>query len=120
MLSRAEDCRATGQRIAADTLKHRRPVVHDMRHDMECGIVPVDELTVVPDFVRLLKCHANSSVIKIRAVGQGFLRTIQETRLKKLDPKLIINANLPSQPRSGLKSPARIRSQDTMEKLLLG
>jgi hypothetical protein len=59
---------------------------------MQGGVVPVDELTVVPDFVRLLKRHADSLFIEIRSIeiraeGRRFL-----ARSRKFDSTRIINA----------------------------
>jgi hypothetical protein len=31
-----------------------------VRHHVDVGVVPVDELAVVPDLVSLLDCHADS------------------------------------------------------------
>jgi hypothetical protein len=64
VLRGAENRRAARQRIAANAFKHRRAVVHDVRHHVERSVVPGDELAVMPDFVRLLNRHADSFAIK--------------------------------------------------------
>ena len=46
----AENRRASGQPITADAFKDGRTIIDDMRHDVNLGIIPVDEFSVVPDF----------------------------------------------------------------------
>src|SRR5208282_1315493 len=60
------------QRVAANAFKNRRAVMHDVRHHVERGVVPGDELAVVPDFVGLLNRHADSFGAKIRGSGRRF------------------------------------------------
>src|SRR4030088_1265380 len=53
--------RGTGrQRVAANAFKHRRAVVHNVRHHVEGSVVPGNKLAIVPDFIRLLNGHADS------------------------------------------------------------
>src|ERR1700681_1531506 len=73
----AENRGAGRQRVTTNALKHRRAVVHNVRHHVEGRVVPGDELAVVPDFVRLLNGHADSSGIKIRGSEPGILRMIK-------------------------------------------
>jgi hypothetical protein len=56
----AEDGPAAGQRVAAYALKHRRAIVHHVRHHMNGRVIPVNQLAVVPDLVGLLDGHADS------------------------------------------------------------
>src|ERR1700682_4631825 len=72
----AENRGPSRQRVAANAFKHRRAVVHDVRHHVEGSVVPGDELAVVPDFVRLLNGHADSLRYRIRASELGILRMI--------------------------------------------
>ena len=57
---RAKNGRTGGQRVATNSFKHRRAVVHHVRHDVEGGVVPGNELAVMPDLVGLLNGHADS------------------------------------------------------------
>src|ERR1700704_3164042 len=68
--------RGTGrQRVAANAFKHRRAVVHNVRHHVEGSVVPGNKLAIVPDFIRLLNGHADSFGIKIRGSEPGIIRT---------------------------------------------
>jgi hypothetical protein len=51
--------------------------MHNVRHHVEGGVVPGNELAVVPDFVRLLNGHADSFGIKIRGSEPGILRMVE-------------------------------------------
>src|SRR5437764_8668020 len=53
----AEDPRARGQGITTDALEHRRAVVDHVRHNMQPGIIPVNQLAVVPNFFAFLDGH---------------------------------------------------------------
>src|SRR5207249_7864075 len=56
----AENCRAAGERVATDSLKNRGAIVHHVRHDVDVGVVPRDQFSVVPDFLGLLDGHRRS------------------------------------------------------------
>ncbi len=49
MVAEAEDRRAVGGLVAADTLEHRRAVMQRVRHDMGGGLRPRLDHAVVPD-----------------------------------------------------------------------
>src|SRR5271157_4781600 len=53
-------CPRESELSGGHALKHGRAVVYNVRHYVESSVVPVDELAVVPDFVRLLNCHGAS------------------------------------------------------------
>jgi len=57
MLSETENGGALLRFVAADALEDRRAIAHDVGEDMKGGVVPVDPLSVVPDFVGLLDGH---------------------------------------------------------------
>src|ERR1700731_1775431 len=59
----AENRRAAGQRVTANAFEDRRAIVNHVRHHMNCGLVPGDELAVVPDLIGLLDCHAHSFAV---------------------------------------------------------
>src|ERR1700675_4924416 len=73
----AENRGAGGQCIATNAFKHRRAVMHNVRHHVEGSVVPGDELAIVPDFVRLLNGHADSLRYRIRTSELGILRMIE-------------------------------------------
>src|SRR6202795_288214 len=73
----AENRGSGGQRVATKAFKHRRAVMHNVRHHVEGGVVPGNELAVVPDFVRLLNGHETPSVLKIRGSEPGILRMVE-------------------------------------------
>src|SRR5712664_3095005 len=60
VFAQAEDRRALLGFIAADAFKDRGAVTHDVRQDVKFGVVPVDPLTVVPDFLGRLNRHRRS------------------------------------------------------------
>jgi hypothetical protein len=43
--------------VAANALKDGGAVAHDVRKNVESGVLPVDPFSVVPDFFRLLDWH---------------------------------------------------------------
>ena len=57
MLAKAEDGGALLGFVAADALKDRGAVADDVREDVEGGVVPIDPLSVVPDFLGLWDGH---------------------------------------------------------------
>ena len=56
----AKNCGAARQRVTANAFKHRRTVVHNVRHHVQRGVIPGDKLSVVPDLFRFLNRHADS------------------------------------------------------------
>src|SRR6267154_1553160 len=60
VLAQAEDRRALLGFIAADAFKDRGAVTHDVRQDVKFGVLPVDPLPVVPDFLGRLNGHGCS------------------------------------------------------------
>ena len=52
MIAVAEDRRAVLGLVAADPLEDAGAVVQPMRQDVDLGVLPGDELAVVPDDVR--------------------------------------------------------------------
>src|SRR4029077_5388445 len=63
--------------IAANAFEDRGGVADDVGEDVECGVVPVDEFSVVPDFFGLGDGHVCSSVrcnFRIRERGGGVNR----------------------------------------------
>src|SRR5579864_1231454 len=69
VLRGAENRGAAGRRVTAYAFEHRRSVVDDVRHHVDVGVVPGDELAVMPDFVGLLNRHGGSSLISFDAVA---------------------------------------------------
>jgi hypothetical protein len=57
VLGEAEDCGAVGLGITADALKDGGAVVDDVAHDVDVGLLPGDELAVVPDVFGGLDRH---------------------------------------------------------------
>ncbi len=72
VLGSTENGGAGGQRVTANAFKHRRAVVHNVRHHVQGSVVPGDEFAVVPDFFRLLNRHADSFGIEIRGSAREF------------------------------------------------
>src|SRR5215472_8958202 len=60
VFAETEDGRPIGVCVATNTLENGRPVVDHMRHHMELGIVPPNQLSVVPDLLSRLNCHARA------------------------------------------------------------
>src|SRR5882762_9103131 len=61
MLAQPEDGRALLGFVAANAFKDRGAVADDMGEYVECGVIPVDEFSVVPDFIGLGDGHLRSS-----------------------------------------------------------
>src|SRR5205807_2193482 len=74
VLTEAENRGALFRVVATDALEYGGAVTHDVRKDMKLGVVPVDEFSVVPDFLCLLNRHdcapVKSSTRKVR-IRQG-------------------------------------------------
>src|SRR3954462_2585099 len=51
VLAQAEDGGPTFGLVTADAFEDARPVVQDVRHDVDPRVVPFDELAVVPDLL---------------------------------------------------------------------
>src|SRR5579864_406374 len=66
---------AAGQFVAANAFEDRRAVMDDVRHHMNGGVVPVDELAIVPDLLGLLNRHAHS--LKVAALLNNYIRGMQ-------------------------------------------
>ena len=60
MFLRAKDGGAGRQRVTTNPFKYRGAVIHYVRHHVQRGVIPWDELAVVPDFVGLLNGHQGS------------------------------------------------------------
>src|SRR5208283_3346171 len=60
VLDGTENGRSAGRGVAANAFEDRRAIVHNVRHYVDGRIIPVNELAVVPDFVRLLNGHKDS------------------------------------------------------------
>src|SRR5215472_8373552 len=60
VFAETEDGRPIGVCVATNTLENGRPVVDHMRHHMELGFVPPNQLAVVPDLLSRLNCHAKA------------------------------------------------------------
>jgi hypothetical protein len=56
----AEDRGFALRRVAADALEYRGAVVDHVRHHVNRGVIPGNELAVVPDKFGLLDSHADS------------------------------------------------------------
>ena len=57
VLGKAEDAGAVRLRVAADAFEDGGAVVDDVRHDVDVGFVPGDEVSVVPDVLGGLDGH---------------------------------------------------------------
>ncbi len=57
MFAEAEDRRALLGFVAADAFEDRGAITHHVREDVQLGVVPVDPLSVVPDFLGRLNRH---------------------------------------------------------------
>src|SRR5438477_3980945 len=57
VLTETEDRRTLFGFIAADAFEDRGAVAYDVRKDVQFGVVPVDPLSVVPDFLGGLNRH---------------------------------------------------------------
>ena len=57
VFAQAESRRAIFRFVAADALKNRRAVAHDVGEHVNLRFVPGDHFAVVPDPIGFLECH---------------------------------------------------------------
>ncbi len=69
VLGKPEDGRAVGLAVAADSLKDAGAVVDDVAHDVEGGLLPGNEVAVVPDFRGGLDGHGGVRIAPWTAVS---------------------------------------------------
>src|SRR6266404_4788781 len=63
--------------VAANAFKDRGGVADDMGEDVECGVIPVDPFSVVPDFLGLVDGHLLSSgALHVQNTGAGGRRQL--------------------------------------------
>ena len=63
VLGKPEDGRALRLAVAADALKHAGAVVNDVAHDVEGGLLPGNQVAVVPDFCGRLDGHGGVQLL---------------------------------------------------------
>src|SRR6266849_7720884 len=80
VLAQAEDGGALLGVVAANAFEDRGAVAHDVGEDVECGVIPVDPLSCVPDFFGLVDGHVRSSgALPLQNTGEVGRRQSQES-----------------------------------------
>src|SRR5262249_44884099 len=77
---------SAGQRVTANSLEHRRPIVHYVRHDMQGGAVPGNQLAVMPDFLGVLNRHELSFDSKMVPRSRWVLLLEASLKISALSP----------------------------------
>jgi len=64
--------------IAADAFENRGAVTHHVRKDVQLGVVPIDPLSVVPDFLgRLNRIDAPYWIVSLAVVQRESQNTVR-------------------------------------------